>query len=102
MPSLRALRAFQVAGRHLSFKLAADELYITPSAVSHQVRNLESFLGIDLFFRKTRALELTGAGVKYHEFLDGMFARLESRNPPVADRVWPPDPASLRAAVFCQ
>lgn len=78
MPSLRALRAFQVAGRHLSFKLAADELYITPSAVSHQVRNLESFLGIDLFFRKTRALELTGAGVKYQEFLDGMFARLEA------------------------
>ena len=78
MPSLRALRAFQVAGRHLSFKLAADELFITPSAVSHQVRNLESFLGIDLFFRKTRALELTGAGHKYHEFLDGMFARLEA------------------------
>lgn len=78
MPSLRALRAFQVAGRHLSFKLAADELYLTPSAVSHQVRNLESFLGIDLFFRKTRALELTGAGAKYHEFLDGMFERLES------------------------
>ncbi len=78
MPSLRALRAFQVAGRHLSFKLAADELYLTPSAVSHQVRNLESFLGIDLFFRKTRALELTGAGQKYHDFLDKMFERLES------------------------
>jgi LysR family glycine cleavage system transcriptional activator len=78
MPSLRALRAFQVAGRHLSFKLAADELFITPSAVSHQVRNLESFLGIDLFFRKTRALELTAAGRNYHEFLDGMFARLEA------------------------
>ena len=58
--------------------MAADELFITPSAVSHQVRNLESFLGIDLFFRKTRALELTGAGQRYHEFLDGMFARLEA------------------------
>lgn len=78
MPSLRALRAFQVAGRHLSFKVAADELFITPSAVSQQVRNLESFLGIDLFFRRTRALELTDAGQKYHEFLDGMFARLEA------------------------
>jgi DNA-binding transcriptional LysR family regulator len=78
MPSLRALRAFQVAGRHLSFKLAADELFITPSAVSHQVRNLESFLGVYLFFRKTRALELTAAGQKYHDFLDGMFARLEA------------------------
>jgi DNA-binding transcriptional LysR family regulator len=78
MPSLRALRAFQVAGQHLSFKIAADELYITASAVSHQVRGLESFLGIDLFVRKTRALELTGPGRKYHEYLAGMFARLEA------------------------
>ena len=78
MPSLRALRAFQVAGQHLSFKLAADALYITPSAVSHQVRNLESFLGIDLFIRKTRALEFTDAGRRYFEFLGGMFARLEA------------------------
>jgi DNA-binding transcriptional LysR family regulator len=78
MPSLRALRAFQVAGRHLSFKDAADELYLSASAVSHQVRNLESFLGLDLFLRKTRALELTEAGQSYFEFLDGMFARLEA------------------------
>ena len=78
MPSLRALRAFQVAGHHLSFKLAADALFLTPSAVSHQVRNLESFLGIDLFVRKTRALEFTDAGRKYFEFLAGMFARLEA------------------------
>ena len=78
MPSLRALRAFQVAGRHLSFKLAADELFITASAVSHQVRNLESFLGIDLFVRKTRALEFTDAGRTYFTYLDGMFARLEA------------------------
>lgn len=78
LPSLRALRAFQVAGRHLSFKLAADELCITASAVSHQVKNLEAFLGMDLFLRKTRALELTGPGLRYFEYLDGMFARLEA------------------------
>ena len=78
MPSLKSLRVFRVAGRHLSFKLAADELCITASAVSHQVKNLESFLEIDLFVRKTRALELTGPGIKYFEFLDGMFARLEA------------------------
>jgi DNA-binding transcriptional LysR family regulator len=78
MPSLRALRAFQVAGRHLSFKQAADDLYLTASAVSHQVRNLESFLGIDLFVRKTRSLEFTPGGLKYFEYLDGMFARLEA------------------------
>ncbi|MBT8063555.1 MAG: LysR family transcriptional regulator [Xanthomonadales bacterium] len=78
MPSLRALRAFQVTGNHLSFKLAADELFLTASAVSHQVKNLEAFLGIDLFRRKTRGLEFTDAGRKYHAFLASMFARLEA------------------------
>ena len=78
IPPLRALRAFQAAGRHLSFKKAAEELCVTASAVSHQVKNLESFLGLSLFIRKTRALELTGAGQKYLEFLSEMFARLEA------------------------
>ncbi|MGI9287106.1 MAG: LysR substrate-binding domain-containing protein, partial [Pseudomonadales bacterium] len=67
-----------MAGRHLSFKDAADELAVTASAVSHQIKNLESFLGVTLFERKTRSLELTDAGRRYFEFLDGMFARLES------------------------
>jgi len=78
LPSLRSLKVFQVAGRHLSFKLAADELCISPSAVSHQVRNLEDQLGIDLFVRKTRALEFTEAGQRYFAFLDNLFARLEA------------------------
>ena len=78
IPPLRALRAFQAAGRHHSFKKAADELFVTASAVSHQVKNLESFLGLALFIRKTRALELTGAGQNYLEFLSEMFARLEA------------------------
>lgn len=78
VPPLRALRAFRAAGRHLSFKMAADELCVTASAVSHQVKNLESFLGLELFIRKTRALELTDAGENYLEFLSEMFARLEA------------------------
>ncbi|MGK2926506.1 MAG: LysR substrate-binding domain-containing protein [Lysobacterales bacterium] len=78
LPSLRSLRVFQVAGRHLSFKLAAEELCLSASAVSHQVRNLEEYLGIDLFVRRTRALEFTDAGRKYFTYLDGMFARLEA------------------------
>lgn len=78
LPPMKALRTFTVAGRHLSFKLAADELFITASAVSHQVRNLEEFLGIELFVRKTRALEFTDAGQVYFKFLDGLFARLEA------------------------
>lgn len=78
LPPLRALRTFQAAGQHLSFKLAADELFVTASAVSHQVKNLEEFLGLELFVRKTRALELTEAGRTYLDFLSEMFARLET------------------------
>ena len=61
-PPTRNLRVFCVAARHRSFKLAADELYLTPSAVSHQMKELEETLGVDLFVRKSRALELTAAG----------------------------------------
>jgi len=61
-PALRSLRAFCIAARHCSFKIAADELYLTPSAVSHQMKELEDTLGVRLFERKTRALELTSAG----------------------------------------
>ena len=78
LPSLKYLRTFQVAGRHLSFKDAADELSVTASAVSHQIRNLEKFLGVKLFQRLTRSLEFTGAGEKYFHFLDTIFSRLES------------------------
>lgn len=79
LPSLKYLKTFQVAGRFLSFKLAADELAVTPSAVSHQVRNLEAFLGVALFERNTRSLAFTDAGRNYFDFLDAMFARLESQ-----------------------
>ena len=87
LPSLKHLRTFQVAGRHLSFKDAADELAVTASAVSHQVRNLEEFLGIPLFDRLTRSLKFTDAGAEYFEFLDTMFARLESEHPETAQLV---------------
>jgi LysR family glycine cleavage system transcriptional activator len=58
-PPLNALRAFEAAARHLSFKKAARELHVTPGAVSAQVKVLESHLGVQLFRRLTRALELT-------------------------------------------
>ena len=61
-PPLNALRAFEAAARHLSFKNAAKELHVTPGAVSHQVKLLESHLGVQLFRRLTRALELTPEG----------------------------------------
>src|SRR5690554_2960015 len=62
LPPLNALRTFEVAARHLSFKDAAEELSVTPTAVSHQIRGLEDFLGVELFRRLTRALELTPEG----------------------------------------
>lgn len=77
LPPLKYLRTFQIAGRHLSFKAAADELAVTGSAVSHQIKNLEAFLGVVLFERKARSLEFTVAGQRYFDFLDGMFLRLE-------------------------
>lgn len=61
-PPLNALRAFEAAARHLSFKRAAAELFVTPGAVSHQVKLLESHLGVPLFLRLTRALQLTPEG----------------------------------------
>ncbi len=62
LPPLNALRAFEAAARHLSFKEAAHELNVTPAAVSHQVKALEELMGVDLFIRLTRALQLTEAG----------------------------------------
>jgi LysR family glycine cleavage system transcriptional activator len=61
-PSLPALRVFAAAGRHLSFTKAAAELNVTPAAVSHQIRALEEQLGLALFERSTRSLDLTAAG----------------------------------------
>jgi LysR family glycine cleavage system transcriptional activator len=61
LPPLNALRAFEAAARHLSVKKAAAELSVTPAAVSHQVSALEEYLGVKLFHRHNRALELTEA-----------------------------------------
>ncbi|MDP6707412.1 MAG: transcriptional regulator GcvA [Alphaproteobacteria bacterium] len=62
MPPLNALRAFEVAARHRSFSRAADELNVTPAAISHQIKGLEAFIGAKLFRRAGRTLMLTGAG----------------------------------------
>ena len=59
LPSLNGLRAFEAAARHLSFTRAAAELAVTQTAISHQIRRLEEQLGIRLFVRRNRALELT-------------------------------------------
>ena len=80
-PPLNALRAFEAAARHLSFKNAAKELHVTPGAVSHQVKLLEGHLGVALFRRLTRALELTSEAQamlpKVREGLESLAAAVE-------------------------
>ncbi|MDB5838463.1 MAG: transcriptional regulator, LysR family [Herminiimonas sp.] len=65
IPPLNPLRAFEVAARHLSFTRAGEELCVTAAAVSHQVKTLEESLGVILFERRTKSLELTDAGKAY-------------------------------------
>lgn len=65
IPPLNPLRTFEVAARHLSFARAADELFVTAAAVSHQIKVLESSLGIKLFSRNGGSLSLTDAGQAY-------------------------------------
>ncbi|MDB6143623.1 MAG: LysR family transcriptional regulator [Pseudomonas sp.] len=65
LPPLNAVRAFESVARHLSITVAADELNVTPGAVSRQIRSLEEFLGQDLFTRGHRQITLTAAGQQY-------------------------------------
>jgi len=76
LPSLNALRAFEAAGRHLSFSKAAEELHVTPAAVGHQVKALENDLGAVLFERLNRALQLTPAGQSLLPGLSEVFYRV--------------------------
>ena len=76
LPPLNQLRAFEAAARLLSFKNAADELHVTPAAVSHQVKALEEFWGRKLFRRLNNALVLTDAGERYHPLLTEGFGKL--------------------------
>lgn len=65
LPSLNGLRAFEAAARHLSFTLAASELNVTQTAISHQIKRLEQELGLRLFERRNRALALTREAEAY-------------------------------------
>lgn len=78
LPPLEALRAFDAAARHLSFTRAAEELFVTQSAVSKQVIALESALAVRLFERKTRALALTAAGGRLQRATATAFAELRA------------------------
>lgn len=62
LPPLKAVRFFEASARWQSFKKAAEELNVSPTAVSHQIRNLEEWLGVDLFYREVSGVRLTPAG----------------------------------------
>jgi LysR family glycine cleavage system transcriptional activator len=89
-PSFNALRSFEAAARHASFAKAAEELRVTPSALSHQIKALEDQLGIQLFERRSRAIALTREGQQLypglqtgfnsiHKAVDELLHRKESR-----------------------
>jgi LysR family glycine cleavage system transcriptional activator len=86
LPPLQLLQAFEVAGRLLSFKRAAEELHVTPSAISQQIKSLEDSLGIVLFERIVRGLRLTDAGRAYWQDVHDALTQLRVGTMQLADR----------------
>src|SRR5215471_5704126 len=78
IPPLSALRAFEASARHLSFSKAADELHVTPAAISHQIHALEEDLGVKLFHRMNRSIELTASARVLFPGLSEAFAGIQS------------------------
>ena len=76
IPSLKSIQAFEAVARNMSFKAAADELCVTPTAVSHQVKSLEEFFGVQLFHRLTRSLRFTTEGAAYAPLVIEAFEKL--------------------------
>lgn len=76
LPPLNHLRGFQIVGKHLNLVRAAEEMNLTSSALSHQVKTLEAHLGIQLFARTGRGLAFTKAGKALHEEVDGYLTQL--------------------------
>jgi LysR family glycine cleavage system transcriptional activator len=90
LPPLNALRAFEAAGRHVSFVRAAEELHVTHGAISRQVRLLEEHFGAALFERRHRGVVLTEAGVRLLAALRDAFDRIEQAALGVAQPEGPP------------
>ena len=76
LPSLNALKAFEAAARNVSFTDAAAELFVTHAAISRHIRELEEYLGTQLFVRTGRGVELTEAGTRFGTQLTPLFDRL--------------------------
>lgn len=93
---LNALRAFEAAARCRSFQAAAGQLFVTPAAVSHQVKHLEAYLGVKLFHRGHRAVELTAEGQALAASLSELFGQLDL----ALDRATAPAAADLRVSTM--
>jgi len=76
LPPLTSLQAFEAVSRHLSIKLAAEELLLTPTAISHRLKTLETQLDVQLFHRLTRSLKLTAEGEMLTPFVSNAFRQL--------------------------
>lgn len=77
LPGTRALRTFEAAARHLNFTRAADEVGLTPAAVSYQIKEIEEQLGLVLFIRSSRSIQLTAAGAVLFEATVDALGRLQ-------------------------
>src|SRR3954469_22397676 len=86
LPSLNGLKAFEAAARHESFTKAAEELFVTQGAVSHQVKALEARLGLKLFNRERQRLVITEAGRSYLEVVRDAFDRIALGTERLLDR----------------
>ena len=94
LPPLNALRAFDVAGRHLTFRAAADEMGVTQGAVAQQVRLLEAHLGVQLFDRLPKGLAFTSSGRGYHAKVAAAFEDLRA-----ATDILTPEPGKVLISV---
>lgn len=77
LPPFTALKAFDAAAKHDNFKMAAEDAFITPSAISHQIRILEDYLGFQLFIRDKGFIRLTDRGLDYYNQINSLLDTLE-------------------------
>lgn len=96
-PALHLLNIFEACARHQSFKLASDELFITPSAVSHQIKTLEEQMGFPLFVRKSRGVSLNSAGEMYLSYVQQALTLIENGTKRVSNKFSSP---SLKINTF--
>jgi len=97
LPPLHLLHLFEASGRHASFKKAGEELHLTPSAISHQIKALEENLGVALFNRLSRGVNLTPAGKNYLFVVQDIFQRLDQGTTALKQRYSKPP---LRLSTF--